>query len=603
MKSVYFKKITVQNFLSVGDDPVCIVFNQGINIITGSNKDKPDRQNAVGKSTIADALYFAIFGETLRELKRDLIINNITGGTSQVCLEFDVDTSGTLNSYKLVRTLNPSKIFLYENDIDITRDTLANTNKFVCDVLSATPNIFQNCVIMTVNNAVPFMAKGKVDKRKFIEDIFGLEIFSNMLSTLRNEYNELRKQYDIENSKVEEVKNSINSYTSQRQKLLDHKTEKLELYKTRQRENVLQKEKLQQQLACLVDINIDDTKIKIEKLNNGLNVCEEKLTDRLSQITELKTKISYLTSNYSKIGTSEHQCPVCLREITDHDLEHIDEEKKKITNEITDLKSKLVDHIKHVEELKTKKETIKNTIKSTEQTIVNQRLQDQTKQNIQNNILQIEKWQESLVVDIEQVSQTNTDFDEIINQTQTRLDELITKTSEYVNKFNILDVVKYVVSEEGVKSYIVNKLLNMLNGKLAYYLSKLDSNAICRFNEFFEEEIVNEKNKLCSYFNFSGAERKSIDLACLFTFSDLRRMQGGVQYNIAIYDELFDSSFDEKGLEHVTEILKERATKFGECIYIISHRKESLKAVTGDVVFLEKQNGITRRVPFTEDLV
>jgi ABC-type transporter Mla maintaining outer membrane lipid asymmetry ATPase subunit MlaF len=131
-------------------------------------------------------------------------------------------------------------------------------------------------------------------------------------------------------------------------------------------------------------------------------------------------------------------------------------------------------------------------------------------------------------------------------------------------------------------------------------LKKLDSNSICIFNEYFEEEILNEKNKVCSYFNFSGAERKSIDLACLFTFSDLRRMQGGVQYNIAMYDELFDSSFDEKGLELITTILKERVEELDECTMIISHRKESIKAATGSVIYLEKKNGITRQKQYED---
>jgi ABC-type transporter Mla maintaining outer membrane lipid asymmetry ATPase subunit MlaF len=86
----------------------------------------------------------------------------------------------------------------------------------------------------------------------------------------------------------------------------------------------------------------------------------------------------------------------------------------------------------------------------------------------------------------------------------------------------------------------------------------------------------------------------------LFAFSDIRRLQGGVSYNIAIYDELFDSSFDSKGIEIVTDILQERADELSECIYVISHRKESLKAVTGDIIFLEKSGGITRRVNYTE---
>ena len=86
----------------------------------------------------------------------------------------------------------------------------------------------------------------------------------------------------------------------------------------------------------------------------------------------------------------------------------------------------------------------------------------------------------------------------------------------------------------------------------------------------------------------------------MFAFSDIRRLQGGVSYNIAIYDELFDSSFDQKGIELITEILKERVESLDECTIVISHRTESLKAVTGDVIFLEKQNGITRRVEYSE---
>ena len=70
--------------------------------------------------------------------------------------------------------------------------------------------------------------------------------------------------------------------------------------------------------------------------------------------------------------------------------------------------------------------------------------------------------------------------------------------------------------------------------------------------------------------------------------------------NIAIYDELLDSSFDEKGCETLTQILQDRSEELDECCIIISHRKESIKAVTGETIFLEKRNGITRRVAYTE---
>jgi len=163
-----------------------------------------------------------------------------------------------------------------------------------------------------------------------------------------------------------------------------------------------------------------------------------------------------------------------------------------------------------------------------------------------------------------------------------------------------LDIIKFVVSEEGVKSYIVKKILQLFNAKLSHYLKKMDSNCICIFNEYFEEEIINEKGKPCSYFNFSGAERKNIDLACLFAFMDIRRLQGDVAFNFSMYDELFDSSLDERGVELVIDILKERIEQHDECVMVISHRKESTKLATGEIVFLEKQNGVTVRVDTPE---
>jgi ABC-type Mn2+/Zn2+ transport system ATPase subunit len=85
---------------------------------------------------------------------------------------------------------------------------------------------------------------------------------------------------------------------------------------------------------------------------------------------------------------------------------------------------------------------------------------------------------------------------------------------------------------------------------------------------------------------------------------DMRRLQGNVTYNISIYDELFDSSLDSRGVELVTNVLKERVAKHNECVMVISHRKESIQHATGDVVFLEKKNSITTRLdhnPFVDN--
>ena len=600
MKKVNFKKITIINFLSVGETPVTVEFTKGLHVITGRNRDKPDRRNAIGKSTIADAIYFAIFGETLRELKKDLIPNNLTNGKTHIELEFELDSPKGINQYKVIRTLSPSKVLIFKDGVDRTRDSIKNTTTYICQVLSASPSIFQNCVIMTVNNAVPFMAKNKIEKRKFIEDIFGMEVFSTMVTSLRNEYNELSREHDTELTKLEEIEKAFKNYEEQKEKLLQIRRDKKQVYLSRQKNNTKEKDDLKEQLDQIQIVDSSAIATKVSLYEEKLTSCDEKINEYFSDASAAKADVTHATNAYKKIGTGEEKCPVCLREIQDHDSEYIEKEKKDLKCQIEDMVKSIKTINANLEKAKDIKAKIQFSIQNSNAKISEAKLQLQNKNNILQRINQLDEWQRELKGDLEAIESTETDFDTIIVDTRERVNKLESTVKTYRNKLSKLDIVKYVVSEEDVKSYIVNKLLELLNSNLLHYLKRLDSNSICIFNEYFEEEILNEKNKVCSYFNFSGAERKSIDLACLFTFSDIRRLQGGVQYNIAIYDELFDSSFDEKGIELITSILQDRVEELDECSIVISHRKESIKAVTGDVIYLEKENGITQRVDYID---
>jgi len=600
MKRVNFKKLSIVNFLSVGEDPVSIEFGKGLHVITGKNKDKPDRRNAIGKSTIADALYFAIFGETLRELKKDLIPNNLTNGKTHIELDFKVDSPKGTNNFKIIRTLSPSKVFIFKDGVDKTRDSIKNTTTYINNVLSASPSIFQNCVIMTVNNAVPFMAKNKIEKRKFIEDIFGMEVFSTMLTNLRNEYNEISREHDTQLTKLEEIEKAYKNYEDQKQLILQTRKEKREKYLGRQKDNTEEEQKLKKEIEKVQEVDVNKIKKQIHALEEAAQSQDSKIEHNLEAVARNKAIAATRKENYKKMGTDEEKCPVCLRAMEDHDSDLIAKEKEKLKEMIHEAIEDIKNCSEGLKELRQKKEKFLKAINECRNKISDAKLQEQNKKNIEQRIEQLDKWQEELKSDLEAIESTDTDFDQLVIDTKKRVNKLEKRVKTFRSELAKLDIAKYVVSEEGVKSYIVNKLLELLNSKLLLYLKRLDSNSICIFNEYFEEEILNEKNKVCSYFNFSGAERKSIDLACLFTFSDIRRLQGGVQYNIAIYDELFDSSFDEKGIELITRILQDRVEELDECSIVISHRKESIKAVTGDVIYLEKENGITKRLDYKE---
>ena len=219
MKKIVFKILKVKNFLSIGKTPVVVNFTKGLNIITGINKDLMDRQNGTGKSSVVDAFYFALFGETTRELKKEFISNNVTNETAEVSLEFSIDK----NEYEIIRSIKPSKCTLHENGVDITRDSMANTTEYVLSILNLTPEIFSNCICLSINSTIPFMAQKKIDKRKFIEGIFNLDVFSKMNTSLKEDYNQTKKDIESTVSKQSELGNSIKVITSQNARISEER--------------------------------------------------------------------------------------------------------------------------------------------------------------------------------------------------------------------------------------------------------------------------------------------------------------------------------------------------------------------------------------------
>ena len=601
MKHVNFNSIKLKNFLSVGNDLVEVNFKTGISIITGTNKDKLDRRNGVGKSTIADSIHFAIFGETIREIPKGNIVNNITQKGTYVELSFSITEGQDVNHYKIIRTLKPTKCFLYINDEDKTESTIINTTSRIKELLSASAELFQNCVIMSLNTTLPFMAQKKVEKRKFIEGILKLEVFSQMLQVARTEHKDVLRDYESVNKELVHQ----NNYKDITVKQLEDKKEEnnnkidrcnLDINRKNKKIITLQDQITEPDLKLVESIrekkiDFDDKVSEIQKTIDNFHL------KRMGYEAEIKM----YKKTYSSIGTDLSKCPVCLHEISSDDRTHIEKEKNKITNDIKAREEDIKDIYIQIDNLKDRKSTFisesdkcKSFLKECLAAVESNKRVKSTIDDLKEEIAEINK-------EIASINDTSANYSDLNVQLEKYSKEvsILGEQVEILSKNNkILEFVKFILSEEGVKSYIVKKILNILNNRLLYYLDKMDANCVCKFNEFFEEEIKNDKGQECSYFNFSGAERKNIDLACLFTFMDIRRMQGDVSYNLVMFDELLDSSLDEKGVELVIKILKERVDQYKEGIYIISHRKESTKESSGEVIYLEKSNGITRRVEY-----
>ena len=600
MKYITFNKISIKNFLSVGNQQVQVDFKRGIHIITGINKDKEDRRNGVGKSTIADAIYFAVFGETLRDLKKENIVNNINRKNCEVILDATISNMDTKEEVQIIRMLEPSKCYVYINGEDKTRDSISNTNAFLASKFNSNTEVFQNCVIMTINNVIPFMAKKKQEKRKFIEDIFNLGVFGDMLNLLKNDITENKKTFDLEVTKHDEITKNILSLENQQKSMTQERERKKEKYLTRQESNTKEIATINKKLADFTLPDVAEIKKEISEHDTNNTKVDNKLQEARHLISENTTLISQANKKLTSVGTDKDVCPTCLRTIEDNDRDHIKKEKKKINLEIEACEDKIAKLRAEEKQFLTLQSKIDSKIQKLRDSLNSYQHKVKEKNELESRLNQLQAWQKELEQDLKDIETDHNSFDNVIKEQRDRLENVKKQIDVIKEQLNMLDVAKFVVSEEGVKSYIVKKMLQLFNSKLAYYLKKMDANCICTFNEYFEEEIIDSRGKPCSYFNFSGAERKNVDLACLFTFMDIRRLQGDVTFNFSIYDELFDSSLDERGVELVIGILRERVEKYNECIMVISHRKESIKAATGDIIFLEKSNGITKRVDYKE---
>jgi len=594
VRLVNFKTLTIKNFLSVGETPVAISFQEGVNVITGTNYDKEDSKNGVGKSTIADALYFALFGTTIRELSKDLIVNSFSKKKCEVVLDIDIENGNGLSQYRITRTINPTKCYMTKNGEDVTRSTMAKTNEYIQRLIMSNGKIFQNSVIMTINNTVPFMAQSKIDKRKFIESILSLEIFSEMLSKAREEHNVLKKDYEVLFAKVEGIEKGYNFNKEQLDAFEENKRLKIEALEKRIEENKIKIDELKKSIKELPEDVLERLDIKVEQGNEELKEIQNLYKAAYQNLADIKSKINHIEDQLKEIEKVGAICTTCKRAYSDDDLKHKESNKKELNNKLKELNKELaiaqkgldkvnasqVKKEKEIKDIQDKKNVVRDVLNNNK--------------NIETKIGLINENVHEIIKEIDEVKkQTNDALERVVKELEEKLKTGKTDLGKLDHECNVLECVKFVVSEEGVKSYIVKKILAVLNGRMAYYLDKLHANCLCQFDEFFDEQITDEKGEHKSYFNFSGGERKRIDLACLFSFLDIRRMQGDVHFSTIFYDELLDSSLDDKGVELVLDILKERALKHKENCYIITHRGTTITEKIDNTVFLEKRNNFT----------
>lgn len=172
--NITFKQLSIKNFLSFGNVPTVVNLDTSkTTLILGNNRDVGDvggSRNGVGKTTIFQAIVYALFGEGINEIKQDGLINLTNGKGMVVELIFDIDD----NTYKIVRGRKPNVCEFYKNNQEFTTFSSKTTDEAITEVLGVNIDVFLNTIILTNNVSAFMLMKGSAQK-DFLEQLFSIK--------------------------------------------------------------------------------------------------------------------------------------------------------------------------------------------------------------------------------------------------------------------------------------------------------------------------------------------------------------------------------------------------------------------------------------------
>lgn len=562
---IRFTKLRWKNFLSTGNVFTEIdLSSKSTTLIVGTN--------GAGKSTILDALTFALFGKPFRKINKPQLINSITQKNCLVEVEFSVGTQ----QYKIVRGIKPSVFEVYQNGSLLNQSAEMKDYQELLEkqILKVNQKSFCQVVVLGSATFQPFMQLPGGQRREIIEDLLELNIFTVMNSLLKD--------------KVQHNTSLINDCINDR-KIIESKIEMTEEHiKDLQKNNetVIKQKKI---LIEKLNKQIAEYKNKLETINNEISVLknnindEESVSKKINKLSQLKHQINakskVLKDNIDFFNKNE-SCPTCGQDIEES--------------------------FKHncINENETKLSEIENGLQklSVEYDSTNQRLNEiievtNNLRNLEIETIEIKTSINSLTKQIEQSNQeinnisefnSDTSSDNKIVEYNKELKKLEKKHSELLEDKNIYLAASVLLKDTGIKSRIIKQYIPVINKLINKYLSSMDFFVSFELDENFNETIKSRYRDNFTYASFSEGEKQKIDLALLFTWRAVAKLRNSINTNLLIMDEVFDSSLDHNATDYLTNIIYDVAKNNN--VFIISHKEHMNEKFSNVLRFKKVKN-------------
>lgn len=589
---IIFKKIRVRNFLSIKDIEFNFETHSGMNYIFGHNKDvgKEYAKNGAGKSALfGDALLFALFGKTGKNLKKVNIVNRIVG---KKCVgEVWFTTNG--KEYHIINGASPTFCTI-EVKIDgewenISKSTMVESQTYLTDeILRSTYLMFKKMNVLSIGDNESIYEMSKASKRDFIENVFNLNVFGEMFKMVKVDYNKLDKIILQEQAKFTQLEKDVIIYSEKIKTFQKEKDKSIASLNSQIKEITKQNKSLK---SDSVDIGSEISKFKDGKwkLFEKYKTVRDTRNKEENILIESEVKRDVDGENVAKYENIYNMICDCCKGKLDDSIGFTDNKTALMKLEVTIKTSK-----KKIETIKTalktitqKMETIDNAIDKLE---AKREQYSKSLRLIEFNNVKLELLNENLTVEQDKTSS----FEDLYENYNKEKNELYTALSKNLEQRKYFRLLKSILSEDGVKKHIIATLINALNNRISSYLEEMGSEYTVIFDPNFECKFWTTTGE-CEYNNFSAGEKMRLNHATMFAFQDIISTQGNLKTNLLFCDELIDVSVDTVAIQAFLGILK-RKTEEGQTIYLISHREAVSEDEFDNIIEIKKEGGFTQIV-------
>jgi DNA repair exonuclease SbcCD ATPase subunit len=581
---IKIKDLTVKNFMSVGNQTQAVDFGkEHLTLVLGENLDQGGddngSRNGTGKTTIVNALSFALYGNALTNIKKDNLINKINAKNMLVTLHFEKDGI----EYRVERGRRPNILKFYVNgqeqdteESDDAQGDMRETQKDLDDLLGMSHDMFKHIVALNTYTE-PFLSMRANEQRMIIEQLLGITILSEKAEALKELSKITKDQIIQESAEIEATKKSNEKIQFSIDSLITRQT----AWYAQQTTDL---DKISKAIQELLSVDIEKeleqhAKLKVyEEVSQKVKSLTKEKATLESAIGQAEKSVAKYTRELESLANKT--CHACEQALHDHKHEELTTtatknitEAQKYLDKVTADCNKVKDELAVIGEINGRPNTYYDSV---EQALKHQ-----------NNLTTLE---DQLVKRADEIDPYQEQIDELKN---TAIQEV---SWDHVNELSSIRdhqdfLLKLLTSKDSfIRKKIIDQNLAYLNNRLTYYLDKMGLPHTVLFQNDLSVEITQLGQDL-DFDNLSRGERNRLILSLSWAFRDVWESLYQ-QINLLFIDELIDNGLDASGVEGALAVLKKMARERNKNIYLISHKDELIGRVN-NVLRVIKENGYT----------